>query len=181
MSNQLFKDVFDFIYNARDIGVGFISNNLILIESTAIMISALLLWGIISILIKTDFINEKADEISDVMQKGKSFQRKSVRAWNQVKLKMASADLLQWKAALLEADAILNEILKMSGYNGSDLSDKLNNMTTAELSNLEDIKEANNICGHIVKEPEYDLSREESIRIGKIYKKALIELNLIDE
>lgn len=177
----MLKDFFNYIYEIRGIVGGFISNHLFVIEIVSFTISLLLLWGIFYSLIKINYWGMKVDKFVDILGVGRLSKRRLIKGWKQVKKRMKLPDVQQWKLAVMEADTILNEALKKFGYLSRRLADKLDVLTAAQISNTEELKWANKIRRKIYSEPDFSLTREEAVKIIDIYKKSLIELNLIKE
>jgi len=117
----------------------------------------------------------------DILGLGNLTKRRSLKGWEQIKKRIVSPAQQDWKLAVLEADTILNEILKMAGYLGRDLGKKLEILTKESLSNLDEIKKAHFLSDQIMKDPGMELKKEDAIVALKIYKKAFIELNLLEE
>lgn len=154
--------------------------NLWWLRILSVVISILLFVGIIYILIRVNYLNIKAEEFINILGAAKLPKRRALRGWKQIQLRLASQDSQQWKIAILEADKILDEILKMSGYLGS-IDNKLALITSAQLSNIEEIKTVHRIREQIGQDPTYEISQESAAQALEIYKKAFIELNLIQE
>jgi hypothetical protein len=155
--------------------------NLWWLQIIAAILSGLFLWGIVYIINNTNYFEVKKEQFLDVLGKGYVSKRRTLRGWKQIQKRMASEESNQWKLAILEADHILNEILKMSGYLGSRLDEKLELITSAQLANVDEVKNANLVRNKIAKDPTYELSRGEAEEVIEIYKQALKELNLIQE
>src|SRR3989338_5079109 len=126
----------DFLLQARDYFEPFFARNLWWLEILALIFSALFLWGTVWIIAKTSYLNIKKEYFLDTLGKGRVSRHRSLKAWEQIKRRMLSEDQNDWKLAILEADHILNEILKMSGYLGFRLEDKIDLITEAQLSNV---------------------------------------------
>ena len=170
----------EYLYRIRDIFGGFISENLALLQFISLVLSGLFLLGFIYILIRVNYLNMKTEEFMDLFGMGDLSKRRSLRGWKQIQQRLASEDPQQWKIALLEADKILDEILKMAGYLGK-MDDKLETITPAQLSNVEDVKAAHKICSQIIQDPTFELAQTAAHDTIDIYKKSFLELNLIRE
>jgi hypothetical protein len=172
--------VLDYLYNFRDLVGAWLEPNLWWIQILAVFLSGLFLWGIIYIIAKTNYLAMKTEQYINVLGAGYLPRYRAIKGWRQILKRLASEDPQQWKIAVLEADRILDEILKMSGYLGT-MDEKLNLLTAAQLSNIEDIKAAHKIRNVISSDPVFEFSQEAASHVIEIYKKAFIELNLISE
>lgn len=107
-------------------------------------------------------------------------KRRSLKAWKQIQKRLKTKEPDQLKLAVFEADRILNEILKMSGYPGKNLDERLEIITFAQISNIEEIRQAHKLRDRIVSEPAFNITPNETAIIIEIYKKVFQELNLIE-
>ncbi len=147
-------------------------------KTCAVLLSILFLWGIAYILFKTDYFAGKKEASLDVPD-GNFAKVKMRSAWEKVRARMGTQDPKEWGQAMLEADGILNEIFKMSGYLGAHTSEKLDLVTEEQLPSLGDVRRADRIAMHIAENPDYDIPYEEALDALRIYKKAFQELNLL--
>lgn len=98
---------------------------------------------------------------------------KMQQRWNKAYKRLDSDDSNEWKAAILEAATMLNEILAIVGYSGETLGEKINNMGSSQIENLEAVREANNIKNQIVKDSSFAITKEEAEKITKDFGEAL--------
>ena len=164
---------------ARDYLAPILERNLWWLQNLSLILSALFLWGIIYIFIRTNYLEIKRERFLDILGKGYVSRRRAIKGWRQIQKRLWSREQNQWKLAILEADHILNEILKMSGYLGSNLEEKLELITSAQLTNVEDVKRVHQIRHKIASDPSFEISFEETKEIIGIYKESFKELNLI--
>lgn len=172
--------ILDYIYKFREIVGNWLGPNLWWLRSLSVIISALFLWGIIHITAKTNYLAVKVEQFINILGAGRLPRHRAVRGWRQILKRLKSEDSQQWKIAILEADKILDEILKMSGYLGS-MDDKLVLITPAQLSNIEEIRIAHKISSQIGKDPTFVLSQETAYHAIEIYRQSFVDLNLISE
>ena len=170
-----------FLLEVRIFFTPFFEKNLIWLELASLLLSAFFLWGIIYIISKTHYLEIKREQFFDTLGKDYLSRRRSIKAWQQIQKRLLSENQNDWKLAILEADHILNEILKMSGYLGAKLEDKLDLITSAQLFNIDEINNAHKIRDKISGDPSFAVTQEEAREIIDIYKKSFIELNLIRE
>lgn len=175
MSNIIFKT----LYDIRDFFGEILAPNLWWLQLLSLLFSALFILGIIYIFLKTQYFGMKKEQFLDILGKGYVSRSRSLRGWKQIQKRMQSKEQNQWKLAVLEADRILNEILKMSGYLGDDLDEKLELITPAQLANVEDVKAAHEIRNKISQDPTFEITQEKAKDAINIYKQSFKELNLI--
>jgi hypothetical protein len=155
--------------------------SLVWLQVVSVLLSGLFIWGIVFIITKISYFNGKVETYMDILGFGNLTKRRSLKGWEQIKKRIISPAQQDWKLAILEADKILNEILKMAGYLGTDLGKKLEILTAENLSNLDEIKKAHSLADKIMKDPGMELKKEDAIIVLKSFKKAFIELNLLEE
>jgi hypothetical protein len=98
---------------------------------------------------------------------------KMQKRWNKLEDRLDSPDPNQWKAAVLEAATMLSEILGIIGYEGKTLGERLSQLQPAQLENLEQVKEANQIKNKIVQDSHFNLSKEDAERVVEVFGEAL--------
>ena len=102
--------------------------------------------------------------------------RKVVKAWAKITARLETGLESEYKLAVIEADSMLNDILKRMGFGGETLGERLEKLTTVTLSNLEQIWETHKIRNNIVHDPDYRLTLDEARRVLGIYEQALRDL-----
>ena len=103
--------------------------------------------------------------------------RKIIKAWNKIRGRLETGLESEYKLAVIEADNMLNDTLKRMGFAGETLLEKLKNLTSATLSNIEDIKASHQIRNNIVHDPDYKLTLDDSRKILDVYEKAFRNLD----
>ncbi len=87
----------------------------------------------------------------------------------------------RYKTAVVEGKEILFDAFKRIGYDGNTLGEQLNLMIGHQISNLEKVKEANQIAENVINDVNYvleeDVARETVISFGE----ALKEIEAIGE
>ncbi len=101
------------------------------------------------------------------------------KKWAKIKERLTIGTESEAKLAIIEADDLLNNILKEMGFVGTTLEEKLEKITTDVLSNLKELKEAHNLRSNIIHDPTYRLELEEAKRALRVYEDALIELQAL--
>ncbi len=104
--------------------------------------------------------------------------RKIVNVWNKIMRRLETGIESEYKLAILEADAVLDNTLKRMGFGGETLGERLGNLTSATLPNIEEVEKAHKIRNNIVHDPSYKLSLDETKEILAIYEQALRDLDV---
>lgn len=105
--------------------------------------------------------------------------RKFEKRWNKVRDKANSKSESARKLAVIEADDMLEEVLKKIGYSGENLGERLENMSSKDLSNLGLVRKAHATREDIVHDPSYKLDSSETQKLMEIYEKSLEELEAL--
>lgn len=174
------KNLIVYLLNFRNSFFDFFVPYLGFIKIFSATISVLLFLGIIYCIIKLNLINTKIENYMDVFKIGNLPRRRSVRAWLQIKKKLQMGDETNLKLAIIEADKILDELFKISGYKGKNMDERLQQVGPAQLSNISDVWSAHKIRNRIIQELDFHITKQETELIINIYKKSFQELGLID-
>ncbi len=102
--------------------------------------------------------------------------RKIVRVWNKITVRLDTGLESEYKLAVIEADSMLDDILKRMGYAGETLKERLNNLTSATLPNIEEIKATHQVRNNIVHDPDYRLSLDDARAALTVFEQALKDL-----
>jgi len=141
--------------------------------------SFFLFFCVIYFLLKTDWL--KRIFFQDLIE-FLTFQalgtRKVIKAWLRIQKRVEKETESEAKLAIIEAEDLLNEVLKKMGYEGESLGERLKQLKET-LPNLAEISEAHKICSNIIHDPTYRLNLAEAERILKIYEKALVDLEVL--
>ena len=105
--------------------------------------------------------------------------RRILKEWNRTKARLDTGLEAEYKLAVIEADAMVDDILKRMGYGGETLGERLDRLTTASLPNLEQARAAHQTRNNIVHDPDFKISREEAEGNISLYEKALRDLNAL--
>lgn len=102
--------------------------------------------------------------------------KKIEKDWRKIVSRLDTGMESEYKLAIIEADDMMDETLKRMGYGGESLGERLEKLTAATLSNIEEIKEAHKVRNNIVHDPNYKLSLEETKKTLAIFEKAFKDL-----
>ncbi len=161
--------------------LNFIQRHLLALQLISLFISGALLGSIIYFITYLDFIGDEVNHYLDVVKMKTINQRRGLQAWRLIQKKIRSGKKSDWKRAIIEADIILNDILKMAGYAGKSIDERLEGIDPAQLSNIEEIRQVHQLRHRIVFEPDFSITQSEAEVAIDIYRKSLIELKLIEE
>jgi len=92
--------------------------------------------------------------------------------WKKIKKRLERKWESESKLAIIEADRILDNLLKQMGYRGETLGERLKQLKPDLLPNIEEVWVAHKIRNDIIHDPNYRLSHQEAERAVEIYEKA---------
>ena len=101
------------------------------------------------------------------------------RQWQKTRARIRTANEAEYKLAIIEADGILGDTLSRLGFTQPTIAERLKEVNTAIIPNLEQIGEAHKTRNNIVHDPDYRLSMEEASRILGYYEETFRSLDLI--
>lgn len=177
----LVTDPVGFFADAKAYFAPFFDKNLWWLKIISVILSAFFLITTVYIIRKTNYFEIKREQFLNILGGKYLSRRRVLKAWAQIRRRLLSPQQNDWKLAILESDHVLNEILKMSGYLGTRLEDKLLLITPTQLSNIEDIKRAHEVRHKIANDPTFPITQKDAEDLVNIYKVAFKELNLIQE
>ena len=96
--------------------------------------------------------------------------------WEEVTRHIESANEAEWKLAVIEADKLVDNLLKSAGFPGDTMGDRLTNVEKGQLISLEGLWEAHKIRNKLVHDLNYFLRYGEAKRAVELYRRTLEEL-----
>jgi len=104
---------------------------------------------------------------------------KTKKIWEEIEAYFKKGTEPEIKLAIVEADSLLDNILRVMSYEGKDLGSKLDGINTNILENLEDVKKYHKIYLNIVHDPTYRLDYKTAEDALKVYREALVNLDAL--
>ncbi len=99
--------------------------------------------------------------------------------WEEIQRHLNSTKEAEWKFAVIEADSLVDHILRSSGYPGETMGDRLKNIDKAQIVTLDSLWEAHKIRNRLAHDPSYFLRYGEAKRAVQLYESTLKELNAL--
>lgn len=101
------------------------------------------------------------------------------KKWNSIRTRLDTNNQSQYKAAILEADKLADDILAGIGYQGDNMGERLNGVTSAQIDNVEDLLRAHETRNRIIYEVNFTLDRKDAEEVVKIYEDFLVAMELL--
>jgi len=83
------------------------------------------------------------------------------KKWMKIRERMAIGTQEGWKIAIIEADEVIDDLLKRMGYSGENMGERLANMTSQQVENIEELKKAHEMKNRIIHEENLELTKEQ--------------------
>lgn len=99
--------------------------------------------------------------------------KKLTKAWEKIKGRLDTGLETEYKLAVIEADGLMDDVLRRMGFKGENLEERLKTLTSATLPNLEDLKSAHRSRTSILHNPDQPLSLDEAKKLLAVYEEAL--------
>lgn len=174
--NKILEIIFSLLYWIREASGGVLENYLGWFQIVGGLLSFVLLWLVIDLIIKTEYFEDRADKKADMRRE--LAKRKFMLGWDKVRGKLLSDDRKDWQEAITKSSDLLNEGLKVKGYLGIKLDNKLDDLGEDVIFNVAAIKEAQKTIAKITFDPEFSLTQKQAIKLAREYKKAFDQLKL---
>lgn len=104
--------------------------------------------------------------------------KKTFKQWQKITKRLEAANEAECKLAVIEADSLLDEVLKKAGYSGETTGERLKQMDSTVLPNIEDVWQAHKIRNNVVHDPDYRLILDQAKKTLAIYEQALRDLEM---
>lgn len=147
----------------------------------SIIISGVLLWFTIYCISASGWIKSKViEKAMDMHGIGDVGKYRQLKAWKHIVKRMNTPNPANWKLSILEADALMDEVFKASGYRGPNADERFKQITPEEMPNIEELRGAHQIRNRVMREPDFALDKAEALRVIRIYQAAFREDGLLD-
>ena len=144
-----------------------------------IVIGALFLLSIIFLLLKNSWLKRRfLEDWTEFFIYRPFGVKKTFKQWAKVLKRLETGKEADYKLAVIEADGLLNDILKKMGYKGETMAKILEQLDSTVLPDIEQIWEVHKIRNKVVHDPDYELSLEQARKVLGIYEKSFRTLEM---
>lgn len=166
--------IFSFILNPQFGGL------LLFIKIVFLVVSIVMLAVIGILLQKTNWMKFRyLEEFEEFLAFKSREERKLLLQWKRISKRLKTGREQDYKLSVIEADGMLENVLKGMGYPGRTVEEQAKGMSAAIFSNRDRVLEAHKIRDKAVHNPDYNLSLDEAKRVMDIYEDALKELDMM--
>jgi hypothetical protein len=106
-------------------------------------------------------------------------QKKMSKKWEKIMIRLEGDNVGQYKLAILEADKIVDEILEGMKLKGANMAERLEKANPAQIINIEALQKSHKIRNHIIAEPDFVMTKEETKETIKPFQEFLEHLEYL--
>lgn len=155
-------------------------NSLLSFKIAILVLSLFSLFLIIYFLFKTNYLKLLIlQDLFEFLTYRPYGLRRIEKEWIKIIERLETGSEAEYKLAVIEADSMLDDILKKMGYGGENLKDRLKYLTQATIPNLDSLLEAHKIRNNIIHDPDYRFSLEDGKKILAIYEKTFQDIQAL--
>lgn len=108
-------------------------------------------------------------------------KKKKTRAmWAKIRQRLESVNEAEYKLAVIEADDIIDELVKGLGYKGDNFGERLDNIPDAQIENIEGMKQAHEMRNRIIHDENLVVTREDADGTLSHYEEFLRSFQVLD-
>ncbi len=100
-------------------------------------------------------------------------KKQLIKKWDKIRLKAQDENESVRKVAIIEADNIIDDLIKRMGYPGENMKERLEGIIPGQLENIEELKQAHKVRNKIIHNQDFAVSIQEAQKILSYYEKFL--------
>jgi hypothetical protein len=134
--------------------------------------------GIVLLVVKINELGRKARK--ETLHRRVRVQKIKSTRWDIVETHLASAHPAEWKLAIMEADSMLEELVKKLGYPGSTLGEMMKRIEKSDFTTINDAWEAHKVRNYIAHQGStFLLTKHQANHTIRLYEKVFKEFEYI--
>src|SRR3989344_7316896 len=122
---------------------------------------------------------ESVSPDSDAKQPESSKSKKLDVICLEIRLRLQSEDQDDWRMALIEAETLLDEVLRQKGFLGETFDERALVAKTNDGKDIPQIQKAHTIVRFILQDPNYELTNEDARKSLDWFEESLKELKML--
>lgn len=151
----------------------------LILKMISLVVSLALFAGIIYVIFGLNLFDKLKRKIEIFIAPQQIPKKKLLKKWTKIEDRLKTGQEAELKLAVIEADKLLDEVLKRSSYFGRDLGSRLKKINSSQIANINDVWTAHKVRNNIVHDLDFKLTQLDAERSINAYKKALEELEAI--
>ena len=106
-------------------------------------------------------------------------QKKMRKKWDKIEGRLGTENVSQYKVAVIEADKIIDDILKGVGYKGENMTERIEEILPGHVEDIEKLQWAHEIRNQIIHDESFELDKKKAGEILGVYEKILKDLEYL--
>lgn len=143
------------------------------------IISLILLIAIISLIKRAGYPQRHMRHLLLAWRSGEMPKNRLIEKWENIEQSLKGDDPKLWRAAIVDADKILDEALSKIGYEGSNLDERLSNVDVEQFPSLVDAWRVHQVRQFVEEDQEYLPTRQVVEKTFLIYRNIFKEIGII--
>lgn len=146
------------------------------------IISIVLGWALLLLVFKsgyTGYIKTNIQFLKSEYEPLKTVNKVN-KEWEKIKQRLEAGDEANFKIAVIEADKLVDDLLKSMNYPGESMGDRLKLIDESKLKSINELWNAHKIRNNVVHHAGFKLSYKEAQSIIETYEKVLREFEALD-
>lgn len=104
---------------------------------------------------------------------------KYAKEWKKIVKKMDTGIESEYKLAIIEADTLLDDMLKFMGYTEETTEKKVEKLTSIDISNINELREVRKVRNFVIQDPDYKLTEDKAREVLKVYEDSFKSLGFV--
>ena len=148
-------------------------------KTVFLTISGIFIIGIFLLLKKTRWLEFKAvEDVTEIVTHRPFGVQKTFKQWGRVAKRLEKKKETEYKMAIIEADNLMEEVLRKMGHKGETIKDLLEQVDSKTIPNIEEVQQAHKFRNNVVHDPDYELTYEQAKKIISIYEQTFRDLQM---
>src|SRR3989344_2840448 len=120
------------------------------------------------------------ERMSENLRAAPVVQSQSSKQWEKIKARLEQPSEAEWKIAVIEADKLVDDLLRRMGYLGTSMGERLKTITSAQLISIEALWAAHKMRNLIVHDPDARMLYRDAREAIANYEAFLKEAQVIE-
>lgn len=95
------------------------------------------------------------------------------KKWDKIKRKTEAKNESEWKVAIIEADNLIDDLIRRMEYKGENMGERLAGINPGQIENIEELKKAHEMRNRIIHEEGFKLDKKTTEEILGYYENFL--------
>lgn len=124
----------------------------------------------------------KTEQLREAFQGGKPVSSSRLgRQWQSIRKRLDEPNEAEWKVAVIEADNLVNDVLRRLGYQGETFAEKLKGVPADRFQSIDAVWDAHRIRNNIVHDPDARMMHRDAREAIANFEAFLKETHLLEE